>query len=423
MLKPFMSTSIRRMLSLTMLQYRFLSSSSVSAFVGHNKYYYLGFSRQQRLSSNYCYGLFHTSSSLQAESRSTPETIRQESMEEMDQIVKFFATSTVTTTTKPKLLKSHREISEYIDENFDSLLFDCDGVLYRGADVIPNGPECLQSLMKRGKKIFFVTNNAASSRKQLRDKLAKFMNCPDLKEEQMIGSAYSASRYLMRELLLNKKEKEENKLPPHVHVIGTEGLCEEIRNAGFIVSGGPGSDDPSRVISAMSRDDLESYEFLEDTENGIDAVVIGLDTAFDYRKLCIAVVLLQRYPNALLVATNKDSYDLVGADARHLPGNGALVAAVEAASERTAIVTGKPSPILADLISEEHGLNPTRTLMVGDRLDTDIRFGLDGGMSSALVLTGCTTAEKIMQLGVTNESKSNEPMPTVIFPHMGLMSL
>lgn len=351
---------------------------------------------------------------------STSQIIGQESLGQMEQIANFFVSNP--TIPKPKLLQSNKEVAEYIDENFDSILFDCDGVLYRGQDIIPNAPNALQSLMDNGKKVFFVTNNAASNRKQLRDKLAKMMSCPTLKEEQMIGSAYSASRYLLRELIVKKSERKTKS--PYIHVIGTEGLCEEIRSAGFCVSGGPGTDPVEKEYSStvMDRPDLEKYKFPEVTGFGIEAVVIGLDTAFNYRKLCIAVGLLQRYPDALLIATNKDSYDLVGADARHLPGNGALVAAVEVASERKAIVTGKPSPILADLISEEHGLDPSRTLMVGDRLDTDIKFGLKGGMKSALVLTGCTSADKLSTIALSDKTK-DEPMPSVVFPHMGFMTL
>ena len=56
--------------------------------------------------------------------------------------------------------------------------------------------------------------------------------------------------------------------------------------------------------------------------------------------------------------------------------------------------------------------------MVGDRLDTDVKFGKDSGMKTALVLTGCTTAEKLMEVGVGTDE---EPLPHIIFPHMGMM--
>ncbi|EED94241.1 hypothetical protein THAPSDRAFT_261766, partial [Thalassiosira pseudonana CCMP1335] len=244
-------------------------------------------------------------------------------------------------------------------------LFDCDGVLYRGTDPMPSASQTIQSLINSGKQVFFVTNNAASTRMELKCKLEKVLQCPEgmLKEEMMIGSAYVASRYLRQP----STEIQSTKL--RVHVVGTTGLCNEIVAAGFDVSGG------------------------QDPE--VDAVVVGLDNDFNYRKLCIATVILQRNPRALLVATNRDAFDLVGFDARHLPGNGALVSAIETASGRKAINVGKPSLVLAKWIMKEYGLKAAETIMVGDRLDTDIKFGNGGGMKSALVLTGCATTENI----------------------------
>ena len=93
-------------------------------------------------------------------------------------------------------------------------------------------------------------------------------------------------------------------------------------------------------------------------------------------------------PDAPLVATNQDSFDLVGVDARQIPVNGCVVAALEYSSKRKSINVGKPSKTLVELIASEHGLDPKRSMIVGDRLDTDIRFGAESGMYSALVMTG-----------------------------------
>jgi len=312
-------------------------------------------------------------------------------------------------------LQNQKEVSQYIDERFDAVLFDCDGVLYRGTDAIPDAGSSLKSLLKQGKKVLFVTNNAGSNRMELRDKLSNILDCPELREDQMVSSSYSAARYL-------QKTFEKRGVPMedlNIHVIGTSGLCDELRKFGATITGGPSEDGEP---SSMSRADLASYSFAkeEGTKGKIDAVVVGLDNDFNYRKLCIANVLLQKHPEALLIATNEDAYDLVGSDARHLPGNGSLVKAIECCSQRDAINVGKPSKILAELLSEEHGLNPARTLFVGDRLDTDIKFGKDGGMQSALVLTGCTTSDTLVDLDVGTD---DEPFPHIIFPHMGMMGL
>lgn len=343
------------------------------------------------------------------------ETIRHESEMEMKKVSDLSFRSF----RPPSLIQTKDELASYLSTNqIHNYLFDCDGVLYRGTDSMPEASGAIQYLLNSGQRVFFVTNNAASSRMELKQKLEKVLNLPKdtLKEDMMIGSAYVASRYLHSRL------SNANTTSQKVHVIGTSGLCQELQSAGFEVSGGP---DPIGTPSGMSRDELASYPF---PEGEIDAMVIGLDNDFNYRKLCIATVLLQHNPHAILVATNRDSYDLVGYDARHLPGNGAVVSSVEAASGRAAINVGKPSPVLANWIMEEYSLNKDETMMIGDRLDTDVKFGNTSGMkSSALVMTGCTTANEIEQLvvedgGNAGMEERQEMIPSVIFPHVGYMS-
>lgn len=309
------------------------------------------------------------------------------------------------TNNPPMVWSNRKEASDYVSQNIDAILLDCDGVLYRGTDVTPEAPECISRLMKQGKQLFFVTNNAGQNRQQLRDKLASILDSPQLTEEQMISSSFSCAQYLKEQLDMERQTR--------VHVIGTQGLCEELINTGFDVSGGPSLD----TNAGMNREELAAFDF--DALGAVDAVVVGLDTDFSYRKLCIANVLLQQNPNALFVATNEDAFDLVGVDARHLPGNGSLVKALEHASQRKAVNVGKPSSVLADIIQRQHGLDASRTLMVGDRLDTDIRFGKNGGMLSALVLTGCVTAQDLVALG---DGTEEEPLPDVILPYMGLLA-
>jgi len=337
------------------------------------------------------------------------DTIRKESVMEMEKVTEVVNTS-CSESKRPLLIETNDDFNSYIHNNsIENFLFDCDGVLYRGTDAMPCASQTIQQLISRGKKVFFVTNNAASTRMELKTKLEKVLNCRGiLKEDMMIGSAYVAGQYLK-----SCKLKKDSDIKTRVHVIGTAGLCSELQSAGFDISGGQ---DPVDTPSGMSRDELAAYQF---PEGEIDALVIGLDSDFNYRKLCIATVFLQRNPDALLVATNLDAFDLVGFDARHLPGNGALVSAVEMASGRTAINVGKPSSTLSELIMDVYGLKAEETLMVGDRLDTDITFGNDSGMKSALVLTGCATSSDIAS--VMKDDESSQMIPSVIFPHVGYM--
>jgi HAD superfamily hydrolase (TIGR01450 family) len=235
------------------------------------------------------------------------ESIRLESEMEMEKVAGLFKAKSARAL--PLLIHTQDQLASFTSLNqIHNYLFDCDGVLYRGADPMPSASRTIQYLINSGRQVFFVTNNASSTRMELKWKLEEVLEFPKglLKEEMMIGSAYVASRYLSSRLL---KENDNAR----VHVIGTSGLCQEFQSAGFDISGGP---DIIGTACGMSRDELAAYPF---PEGEIDAMVIGLDPDFNYRKLCIATVLLQRNPHAILLATNRDSFDLVGVDARHLP--------------------------------------------------------------------------------------------------------
>ena len=317
-------------------------------------------------------------------------------------------------------------VANYIGQNIDNILFDCDGVLYRTLDECPGASHCISKLLEMGKTVLFVTNNAGVNRRELRIKLNKLLfnieeergnenNSFLLVDDQMVSSSYSSAQYLQKHLQHGSR----------VHVIGSSGLMEEITSHGFTCSGGPSSSSSS----SMTRQELAEYEF---PEHPIDAMVVGHDTSFDFRKLSIANNLLLQSPDALFVATNEDSFDLVGDNGdRHIPGNGCIVKALEHCSRRKAINVGKPSRYLAQLIfdgcdkdeSESKEIpvttmDPSRSLFVGDRLDTDIRFGNENGMKSLLVLTGVTTAKTMMDIGSGTEE---EPLPHFIAPYVGLL--
>jgi len=139
---------------------------------------------------------------------------------------------------------------------------------------------------------------------------------------------------------------------------------------------------------------------------------VGFDPNFCYYKLMRAVSYL-RYssPGIPFVATNQD---LTYPDANQLvPGNGSLVAAVEAGAGRPpTVVAGKPSQSLVSLVTAATSLDPSRTCMVGDRLDTDIAFGNKGGFKTLLVLTGVATEDSLA-------TASAEETPTFLVDSLG----
>lgn len=354
----------------------------------------LALSRPLLLAARPLTRLFSSSAIGTSASSSLTEQMRLESQAEMLKIRSSYKDQS-----SPVLFDTENEAKAWVDANIDTILLDCDGVVYRSPDPAPDAARCIDNLIQAGKQVLFVTNNASSNRRQLRDKLASILNLESLTMDMMIGSAYAAAEYCRTTLETGR-----------LYVIGSQGLCEELIDAGFDVQGGPSTEPAS-----MNRDDLAAYPF---DEHPIDAVVVGHDVEFTFRKLSIANVLLQKNPRALLIATNLDAFDIVG-DGRHIPGNGCVVKALEHCSARTAVVVGKPSPILAQLLSSIAGMDPARTLFVGDRLDTDICFGAATGMHTALVLTGVTHAKQLEELG---PGTAQEPLPSHIVPHIGWLA-
>jgi len=326
----------------------------------------------------------------------------------------------------PNVFTDSHDICNYIDTHFDTILFDCDGVLYRDSShIIPHSISMLHYWIEiKNKTILFVTNNAGQSRQDLLLKLSKLFHLSPstyFSIRHMITSGYSAAKYLS---FLSITTHTPSHTIPHninmyqyIHVIGEDALRTEFQEMGFILV----EHDDSTSSTSMTRDELASYPFHK--VHRMDALVVGLDTRFNYRKLCIATGLLQRFPNALFIATNEDSYDVVGKDNYHLPGNGCIISALECASQRKAINVGKPTRILVDLLIQEHSMNVHRTLMVGDRLDTDIQLGYEGGMTSALVFTGCTTADTLRDIleQATMNVEYRKWIPHMVLPHVGIM--
>eukprot|EP00816_Leptocylindrus_hargravesii_P001082 CAMPEP_0196813724 /NCGR_PEP_ID=MMETSP1362-20130617/38603_1 /TAXON_ID=163516 /ORGANISM="Leptocylindrus danicus, Strain CCMP1856" /LENGTH=353 /DNA_ID=CAMNT_0042190069 /DNA_START=99 /DNA_END=1160 /DNA_ORIENTATION=+ len=344
------------------------------------------------------------------------QSICEESKLELEQLRAYFPEySTASTKVNSAgqsptcLISNPSTVKQYLKQ-FDAVLFDCDGVLYRGADATPHAGATVRWLMEQSIKVLFVTNNAGKSRLGLRDKLASLLDCEDLlQENQMVGSAYSCARYLQQSLLGDITDGTSSGERKVVHVIGSDGLCREIKKAGFIVD-----NVPTDLSTSMSAEEVGNIS--DDEHMAVDALVIGLDTSFNYRKLCMASYHLHRNPSCLFIATNEDAYDVVGS-CRFQPGNGCIVKAVEHASQRKACNVGKPSKILVELVSKEHDFDPEKALMVGDRLDTDVMFGHAGRMNTCSVLTGCTTAKDLLDL----KSSGNESvLPTVVIPFIGL---
>jgi len=270
-------------------------------------------------------------------------------------------------------LSTPQDYSVLLDK-YDTWMFDCDGVLWRGDHVIDGVAEVLKLLRDKKKQIIFVTNNATKSRKSYR---SKFIDLGlEVQVDEIYGSAYAAAVYLSSVINIPKTKK--------VYVIGQSGLEEELRSEGIASVGGT---DPADCT-------IEPFSLANFTPDpDVAAVVCGLDTQVTYTKLSKAFQYLTRNPGCHFIATNEDSTFPVSNGL--LPGAGAVSAPLRYALGRDPVCTGKPSSTMLDCIKAKVNYNPERTLMVGDRLNTDILFGQNGGLATLLVLTGITSEADI----------------------------
>eukprot|EP00053_Salpingoeca_punica_P007492 m.68338 g.68338 ORF g.68338 m.68338 type:complete len:304 (-) comp14175_c1_seq3:492-1403(-) len=289
------------------------------------------------------------------------------------------------------VIDTHAQAALTLLDRYDSFLLDCDGVLWQGGEVVPGAAEALQLLTSLGKRIVYVTNNSTRSRKEYTSKFAKLHIQPDYRD--IYPASYAAALYIA--------EQGARK----AFVIGGEGLQAEIKAFGIDVV-------PGNSVPALTSED----DFCKLTvDPAIDAVVCAFDFGLSYTKIAFASLVLEKNPTSVFVGTSRDQYDQL-LD-RRIPGMTAGVAGIEATSGRAATIVGKPSTWLAATIMRDKGLDPRRTCMVGDRLDSDILFGNRSGIDTIAVLTGCTSLEQLLALKPDSEDR-----PTHVLTSFGLLA-
>jgi 4-nitrophenyl phosphatase len=278
----------------------------------------------------------------------------------------------------PSKVNTKEQIKHILDTH-DTFIFDCDGVIWLGDHAIPGAIQSLKLLKSLGKKVIFVTNNSTKSRENYTQKFSKFGF--DATKDEVFGSAYAAATYLQNFIQLPKDKK--------VWVFGEKGILEELQELGYETMGG---DDP-RLNEKFN---AQTTPFLP-IDASVGAVVAGLDTAINYHRQSITLQYLQQ-PHVHYIATNIDS--TFPQKGLILPGAGSSIESLSYASGREPIACGKPSQNMLDAIVRDKGLDRTRCIMIGDRLNTDMKFGKDGGLNTLLVLTGIETEERAMDSGL-----------------------
>ena len=250
-------------------------------------------------------------------------------------------------------------------KNIKCFVFDTDGTIYLGNDLIDGAKELFNYFDKNNIKYYFLTNNSSKTSKLYFKKLLR-LGINNIKEEQVITSGDITIDYI-------KKIKRN----PRIYLVGTKELEKQFIDNGIIL--------------------------IKETDENIDFVVVGFDTNFEYRK---AVIACKYISNGIpFIATNKDIKCPIG-DEEFIPDCGSIVKMIEAVTGINPKFIGKPSKETVDYLLDKAYVSKDKIAIVGDRLYTDIAMGFNNGICSILVLTGET---KI------NDLKNTKIVPDFIF--------
>ncbi|QJR22677.1 NagD-like phosphatase, Actinobacterial subfamily [Brevinematales bacterium NS] len=246
-----------------------------------------------------------------------------------------------------------------------AVISDMDGVLYRGKHLISGAKEFVARLLEKNIPFLFLTNNSEQTPLDLKRKL-ETLGISGVKEENFITSAMATAEFLRSQ-----------KPGATVYVIGGGGLATEMYRVGFSIS-----------------------------ESQADYVVVGKTSHFNFEMLKKAVRLIEK--GAKFIGTNPDVID--PAEDGIEPACGSILAAIEAATGKKPYIVGKPNPMMMLIAKRKLGCHATETLMIGDRMDTDILGGMEAGMRTALVLSGVSTREVLREFPY---------QPDYVFEHIG----
>lgn len=237
-----------------------------------------------------------------------------------------------------------------IPSNIKALIIDMDGVIWRSDTPIGNLPDIFRRIEERGIKYVFATNNGTKTPDQYVSMLAKLGVKVDA--NQVVTSALGVAHVLAQKFPRGSK----------AFVIGEDGVRMALQEKGF------------EILSIENAPDAQFF-------------VIGADRQVNFEKMREATLLVRR--GIPFYATNPDK--TFPTPRGEIPGAGAWISVITTATEVEPIYAGKPFPFLMNLSLERLGTKKEETLVVGDRLETDITAGQAVGCPTALVLSGVST--------------------------------
>jgi NagD protein len=231
----------------------------------------------------------------------------------------------------------------------EGFIIDMDGVIYHGNRLLPGVTDFLSWLEESGKKYLFLTNSSERTPKELQEKLKRLGIT--VGEEHFYTSALATASFLA-----NQKPN------GSAYIIGDAGLIHALYSVGYTVNN----------VSP-------------------DYVVVGDTHSYNFEKIELAVNLVIR--GAKLIGTNSDVSGPV--EVGITPSTKALIAPIEIASGKKAYYVGKPNPLMMRSALKRLGVRREDAIVIGDRMDTDIRCGLESEIDTLLVLSGITDKSEI----------------------------
>lgn len=260
------------------------------------------------------------------------------------------------------------------DDFYDAYLFDLDGTIYLGEELLPGARELLEVLRERGIQRLFLSNNPTKSPEMYLEKLARLGI--EAEPHEIVNTIVSTVGWI-------RSERPNAKVFP----IADPPLIAALIEAGIAIS-----DDPREI----------------------DLVIASYDHGFNYGKLQIAFDALWRYGRAELITTNPDKFCPFPNGAGE-PDAAGIVAAIEATTGvKCSFNMGKPDQVMIDVALGSFSAQRHRAIMVGDRPSTDIKMANNAGIHSALVLTGESQ-------GLSLDSSTSESVPTFVLDRIDLL--
>jgi NagD protein len=231
----------------------------------------------------------------------------------------------------------------------EAFICDMDGVIYHGNRLLPGVKEFVKWLQTENKKFLFLTNSSERSPKELQEKLQRLGI--EVGENHFFTSALATANFLSSQ-----------KPNGSAYIIGEPGLINALYDAGY-------------------------------TMNNVnpDYVVVGETSSYSYEKIEKAINLVLN--GARLIGTNPD---ITGPDENGIvPATRALIAPIEIAARRTAYFVGKPNPLMMRNAIRKLNAQCETSIVIGDRMDTDIIAGIESEINTCLVLSGITSRDEI----------------------------